>query len=189
MSELKSCPFCGEMPELFTNPCYYYQCVKSGCEGQEVSWNDTEEEALKSWNARPIEDALRAEIEELKKDKPILCAECNDHILPDDEAICGVCANTKKSIITELMEENETLKAKAIVWHKYPDEKPVNGRFYATKMKYSKDVEAHFWRGGGEYWADMLYDERADDIIIKKLDDSDITHWAYLPEPPKEEKC
>jgi Lar family restriction alleviation protein len=68
MSELKPCPFCGEMPELSTRPCYYYQCVKSGCEGQEVSWNNTEEEALKSWNTRPIEDALCAEVAKLMKE-------------------------------------------------------------------------------------------------------------------------
>jgi hypothetical protein len=126
-------------------------------------------------------DRLMAEIAELKNDKPILCAECNDHILPNDEAICGVCANTKKSIITELMAENETLKAKALVWHKYPDEKPVNGGYYITYN--GKNVEAHFWRGGAEYWADMASSE--DDIIINKV--HDITHWAYLPAPPEEE--
>ena len=177
MSEPKLCPFCGEMPELFTNPCYYYQCVKSGCEGQEVSWNDTEEEALKSWNARPIEDALRAEIAELKKDKPILCAECNDHILPDDEAICGVCADTKESIITELMAENEALKAQAIVWNSNLPEYEgwylavIASGSFSSKIDTVRFVNNNWYRADGTWYPQI-----------------EILYWAHLPEMPKEEK-
>ena len=96
----------------------------------------------------------------------------------DYNMLCFIRGQYIESLEAEIAE----LKAKAIVWHKYPDEKPVNGRFYATKMKDSKDVEAHFWRGGAEYWADMLYDDRIEDIIIKKIEDSDIAYWAKLPE-------
>lgn len=67
-----------------------------------------------------------------------------------------------------------------IVWHRYPEEKPVNGRYYITYN--GKNVEAHFWRGGAEYWADMASSE--DDIIINKV--HDITHWACLPASPEE---
>ena len=188
MSEPKPCPFCGEMPELFTNPCYYYQCVKSGCEGQEVSWNDTEEEALKSWNARPIEDALRAEIAELKKDKPILCAECNDHILPNDEAICWACADTKKSIITELMAENESIKSQALVWHKYPDEKPEPNGYMNRVLLVAYKTDKITAVATCEYFFPMFGIE-CDEFGFGKLENGIvITHWAYLPEAPKEEK-
>jgi len=89
------------------------------------------------------------------------------------------CRPIEKSLQARIAE----LEKPAIEWHKYPDEKPINGGFYATYD--GADVEAHFWRGGGEYWADMCSTE--DDIAISEV--TNITHWAYLPAPPKEESC
>jgi hypothetical protein len=68
MTEPKPCPFCGELPKLFDKPCHYYQCVKEKCQGQEMSWNNTIEEALASWNTRPIEDELNNRIAELVRE-------------------------------------------------------------------------------------------------------------------------
>ena len=114
-NELKPCPFCGEQPELFDRPCYYYRCVKEKCQAQEVSWNNTIEEAIMSWNHRPLESALQARIAELEK--PILCAKCNDHIeVGEQGAICEVCASTQESAITELQEEVAELRKNAVEW-------------------------------------------------------------------------
>jgi hypothetical protein len=84
--------------------------------------------------------------------------------------------------IEQLQARIAELEKAAVKWHKYPEEKPVNGRYYITYD--GENVEAHFWRGGAEYWADMASSE--DDIIINEV--HDITHWAYLPAPPKEEE-
>ena len=73
MSDLKPCPFCGKDPnqttaELGDRPCFYYECDNPKCHAAEMGWHDTEQEAIDSWNNRPIEDALRKEIDMLKQE-------------------------------------------------------------------------------------------------------------------------
>lgn len=57
MSELKPCPFCGSEA---TDEANYCACCNPDCEF--VGWFFLKEQ----WNTRPVEDALRAENEELK---------------------------------------------------------------------------------------------------------------------------
>ena len=57
MSELRPCPFCGEMPIGQDDR---YMCSTLGCVMQEDTIS------AKEWNTRPIEDALTARIAELK---------------------------------------------------------------------------------------------------------------------------
>ena len=57
MSELKPCPFCGEMPIGQDDR---YMCSTLGCVMQENTIS------AKDWNTRPIEDALTARIAELE---------------------------------------------------------------------------------------------------------------------------
>jgi hypothetical protein len=64
MNKIKSCPFCGkEMSEknFFSCDGYPQAC---GC------WETTHtgEEALKTWNTRPIEDAMQKQINKLQKE-------------------------------------------------------------------------------------------------------------------------
>jgi len=71
--QLKPCPFCGTKPhpitaDLLTRPCFYYECENKTCHAAEKGWHDTEQEAIDAWNARPIEDALNAELAQLRKD-------------------------------------------------------------------------------------------------------------------------
>jgi Lar family restriction alleviation protein len=62
--ELKACPFCGsDKIHLVAGMGYYVKCL--GC-GQDTNICDYAKEAVTVWNTRPIEDALRKEIEELK---------------------------------------------------------------------------------------------------------------------------
>ena len=42
---------------------------------------------------------LEAEVGKLKR--PIICSKCNDHIVSNDGAICGTCAETNEIIIQE----------------------------------------------------------------------------------------
>lgn len=60
MSELKPCPFCGGEAKtrgIGPNQVPYFGCGKCGC------WFL----AVGTWNSRPVEDALRADIEEARK--------------------------------------------------------------------------------------------------------------------------
>ena len=57
MSELKPCPFCGEMPETDGR---LVQCYLMPCSARNFKM------LLDSWNTRPIEDALNKRIAELE---------------------------------------------------------------------------------------------------------------------------
>jgi hypothetical protein len=69
--------------------------------------------------------------------------------------------------IESLEAEVEKLKATAIQWHKYPDEKP-------------KPNTRHLVVVNG-YVLISRYDAEQD------IDKINVTHWAYLPAPPREE--
>ena len=127
MSNLKPCPFCGKEPnqkgtELGDRPCFYYECENPKCGASEMGWHGTEQEAIDAWNNRPIEDALRKEIAQLKKYKLELNAQC----FHKDETILVL-----KNRITELQADNISLveqvnqmalkpNQEIIEWHKHP---------------------------------------------------------------------
>ena len=63
MSELKPCPFCGKMPEVYEfNRRKYYGCGRDEC--YTAGFNGTVTKSI--WNTRPIEDDLRNRIAELE---------------------------------------------------------------------------------------------------------------------------
>jgi len=74
----------------------------------------------------------------------------------------------------------EELEKQTIVWHRYPDEKPDPSHEYEANIPviiysmngctYFADYNidsGNFWRYGGK--------------------ENNVSHWAYLPEPPREE--
>lgn len=64
---LKPCPFCGGKPDLGSySSSRTWIVVCSKCEA-ETQVYETKREAVKAWNARPIEDAKTEEIERLKE--------------------------------------------------------------------------------------------------------------------------
>lgn len=71
MSELKSCPFCGYEPETKEIHVYpngekspaFIKCKR--CNYHLFGYN--EEELFVHWNHRPIEDALRSELDQLRE--------------------------------------------------------------------------------------------------------------------------
>lgn len=68
----------------------------------------------------------------------------------------------------------EELEKAAVVWHKYPDEKPpIDGRYL-------------FWDSDGNAPHVLPYN----DIVVRDNPGvfSTQTHWAYLSAPPQEEK-
>lgn len=72
MSDLKNCPFCGgedveHLPDGFGN--WLVGCVTCDYRIQCVSC--AEYEAIRYWNTRPAEYALKAEVEKLKSDLEI----------------------------------------------------------------------------------------------------------------------
>ena len=99
---------------------------------------------------------LKTEIGQLKKDKLELNAQC----FHKDETI-----SVLKNRIAEL-------EKAAVVWHKYPEEKPpIDGRYL-------------FWDSDGNAPHVLPYN----DIVVRDHPGvfSTQTHWAYLPAPPKE---
>ena len=105
--------------------------------------------------------------------KPIYCAKCGDGIVVDDDGICGVCAGAQDGVIQNLQNKVAELKKSAIVWHRYPDEKP---ELNVKCLVMFDDGEPIIDSFDGFYWFD-----------IEKTWVDRITHWAYLPEPPREE--
>jgi len=64
MSEkLKACPFCGEAVRLITEPWQYIHCMN--CH-MEFGIHKVDHGISDRWNTRPIEDALRAELEQAR---------------------------------------------------------------------------------------------------------------------------
>jgi ribosomal protein S27AE len=114
-----------------------------------------------------------ADYEALQNDevKPIYCAKCRDGIVADDDGICGVCAGAQDGVIESLQNKVAELKKSAIVWHKYPDEKP---ELNVKCLVMFDDGEPIIDSFDGFYWFD-----------IEKTWVDRITHWAYLPEPPE----
>ncbi len=93
MSELKPCPFCGGKGHIYRN----YSAGGIGIDGHfimcencraESPFDLSESDTGKSWNTRPIEDALRAELEKAKERELTTCKWSPD---PDDDTWNGDC--------------------------------------------------------------------------------------------------
>lgn len=85
--KLRECPFCGSDLIEYTTcdpadkyaACYCMSCGVTGMEAYNGYCRAVREETkpvcAKDWNTRPIEDALRAEIESLKVERELHCRE------------------------------------------------------------------------------------------------------------------
>jgi hypothetical protein len=85
-NELKPCPFCGNQAEIkrswvsrskeYAIGCSNYECEANNCEQDEQggfnSYFMKLEDAIASWNTRPIEDNLRAQLAEAQADIKVL---------------------------------------------------------------------------------------------------------------------
>ena len=98
MSDLKPCPFCGgNEVQLYIDDglgvfSYYYEiiCRHCGLSNKSIYANRdrVENAAIKHWNTRPIEDALRKEISQLQADNRSLVEQVNQMALkPNQEVI------------------------------------------------------------------------------------------------------
>ena len=68
-SDLKACERCAS-PKVrveYWEDCDSYRGECCACEYSPDWWSDTEEDAIRYWNTRPLEDALRAECDNVMK--------------------------------------------------------------------------------------------------------------------------
>jgi ribosomal protein S27AE len=160
------CPRCGDpiTNELGDNPICGACALASDLNAMTLQARITELEAENAIFRAADYEALRAE-------KPIYCAKCRDGIVADDDGICGVCAGAQDGVIESLQNKVAELEMQAIVWHKYPDEKP---ELNVKCLVMFDDGEPIIDSFDGFYWFD-----------IEKTWVDRITHWAYLPEPPE----
>lgn len=96
--QLKPCPFCGEAPHMMvwndaSRPgtdieCVGMDCPTRGCEVC-VKGDDHERRAIAAWNTRPVEDALRAEVERLRTAPLLCCAWCGEELSIDTPSEFG----------------------------------------------------------------------------------------------------
>jgi hypothetical protein len=151
--KLKPCPSCGAkntpertlITELYDHDKYKYgKCFNCGAK-------------MYNWNTRPIEDALQARIAELET----TLQEIHQHY--DD---------THAEEVNKLNARIAELKKSAVVWHKYPDEKPQKTDHYLIHCPILNKRHFDFWHNDIQKW------DRYDEYVI---------HWAYLPEPPDRE--
>lgn len=177
--ELKRCPFCGGSPKpskrrgRYTFPNNKYV----GCESHTGGYIPVE-----TWNTRPIEDALRSRIVELEAENkylgnmPVNTVKAPDAIIYDN----ALDANRELRITVKHQQDRiAELEKQAIVWHKYPDEKPEPSHEYEVNIP----VIVYSGMLGYTYFADYNTDSEYFWSHGTKIMTS---HWAYLPEPPRE---
>ena len=98
MIDLKLCPFCGGDAQLCNIDddglgefSYYYEVVCRHCGLSNKSFyanrDRVENAAIKHWNTRPIEDALRKEISQLQADNISLVEQMNKMALKPNQEI------------------------------------------------------------------------------------------------------
>lgn len=135
----------------------------------------------------------RPEARLAEPERPTLCAKCNDHIIADDGAVCEICAETMDTIITELQTRIAELEKCAIVWHRFPEEKPDNrGDYYLVAMEkyvhyrdaesdseFDKVSEVPFVRVGWWYSPGGRFE-----MVGTQL--NGVYAWAEMPNPPEE---
>jgi hypothetical protein len=121
----------------------------------------------------------------------LLCSFCDDAIDIGDTAICKNCVDELHKNIKKLQARIAELEAAAIVWHRYPEEKPdrpmgkmVNRLVdWFTMLILYKDKNGNRFVGRDTYhwWKD-------DDPSFEVEIDESITviGFAYMPAPPDE---
>ena len=118
MSELKPCPFCGEMPKVNTWTMLGITESRCFCDNEKCPVYLSKTIAIDDWNTRPIEDALqkRAERAEATVEKLIEAggALCDYAILVSFDHPMGdgqMALNDKSAwdaLVTEWQKERET---------------------------------------------------------------------------------
>jgi hypothetical protein len=168
---LKPCPFCGHPAEHNNvNGNKLVKCTNQYCINTICTWPE------RVWNTRPIEDALQARIAELEL---ILAADK----LIEDGWIGRIEAGDKR--IAELEAENAKLRASAVMWHKYPDEKPPDGTIsfiVCYQIHYGVNVPMY---GLATHYADGWREDDHDQCVV-----SNVYAWheiPAIPTPPEEQ--
>ena len=184
--KLKPCPFCGSEAEIYSNCLcgiiiYMVMCSVETCQCQEMGWHDTEQKAIDVWNSRPVEDALQSRIAEMEKRAFSIYELFGKHDSGDSaeyyldnldidirELLCK--SERQQSRITEL-------EKSAVVWHRYPDEKPEKpSEFDGMWMNILvNDIYGTTWIGTCRFIGKTL------DVLAPQT----TKYWAYLPTPPE----
>lgn len=187
---LKPCPFCGTEPnhmtsELGDNPCFYYECENPKCCAAEKGWHDTEKEAIDAWNARPHEEALHKEIEQIML----------SHEQATNEALkLQKRVHELESVNQALVDKMNAMAMKpnqeVITWHECSEELPTESGHYLILCE--DDVICIDWFNNGSDEAGNLEDHCpwGDPEWIIEVQDPGaykVIAWAYLPKGIKYE--
>ena len=78
-----------------------------------------------------------------------------------------------ESKYTALEADRDNWMDAAIIWHKYPDEKPKKEGWYLVYVNYSVEYKE---------WSKNWVEDGFNNVVV------DPDYWAELPEPPREEK-
>jgi|GEM_PF-5555423 len=183
MSNLKPCPFCGKDPnqataELGDRPCFYYECENPKCGAAEKGWHDTEQEAINAWNTRPIEDALRKEIEQIM----LSHEQATNEALKLQKRVHELESDNRS--LVEQMNAMALKPNQAVIEYFYPKYNPENRRIENLPTEecpcivelYSGEYDIVWWIDGG--FEETGWDEYCVD---------EVKSWAYLPKGVKHE--
>ena len=177
MSELKACPFCGkeQQPDVPGDGNVPYTNQSRMCDwcGCYVGSN---------WNTRPIEDELQRRIDELTAENA-----ASQERIEDLELRLDVYNGNMYDVVVL---ENERLRSELaslreqVRWIPVDEKEPEHGVRYDVWLANNYQVKAtyfnhdsNFMKYANPYWMN--------DCGVKI---SNVTHYKFLPKPPKEVK-
>ena len=185
MSDLKPCPFCGasvtlENNQSFKNPnsdtLYWIECSK--CMAFDFESYTSVNLCISAWNTRPIEDALRKEIEQIM----LSHEQATNEALKLQKRVHELESDNRS--LVEQMNAMALKPNQAVIEYFYPKYNPENRRIENLPTEecpcivelYSGEYDIVWWIDGG--FEETGWDEYCVD---------EVKSWAYLPKGVKHE--
>jgi hypothetical protein len=167
--ELKPCPFCGKPA--------YTECVDDGCYAMcpNIECEFAGTGSQKAWNTRPIEDALRAELEAVK----VELQQANSETTAAREAL-DKATDRMSAEFARLAEELQQAR-EAQRWIPVSERLPESETENRATFMIAGIIDGFQFVSSAAY--DYRYGEWQSELGMNMSDL--ITHWRPLPEPPQ----